>query len=59
MACRDKVRGEAAVSELEESTGKKAILLQLNLANLRSVKAAAEEFLRYACITLAEQHSRH
>ncbi|OJA21275.1 hypothetical protein AZE42_10593 [Rhizopogon vesiculosus] len=45
LACRDKTKGEAAISELKDSTGKEAILLQLNLANLQSIKAAAEEFL--------------
>ncbi|OAX37150.1 NAD(P)-binding protein [Rhizopogon vinicolor AM-OR11-026] len=45
IACRDKVKGEAAIRELKDSTGREAILLQLDLANLKSVKAAAEEFL--------------
>ncbi|OAX35985.1 NAD(P)-binding protein [Rhizopogon vinicolor AM-OR11-026] len=45
IACRDKAKGEAAIRELKNSTGKEAILLQLNLANLKSIKAAAEEFL--------------
>ncbi|OAX33475.1 NAD(P)-binding protein [Rhizopogon vinicolor AM-OR11-026] len=45
LACRDKAKGEAAISELKDSTGKEAILLQLNLANLQSIKTAAEEFL--------------
>jgi len=48
IACRDKTKGEAAIRELKASTGKEASFLQLNLANLKSVKAAAEEFLRYA-----------
>ena len=52
IACRDKAKGEAAIHELKNSTGKEPILLQLNLANLKSVKAAAEEFLRYACICI-------
>ncbi|KAG1898894.1 uncharacterized protein F5891DRAFT_1129312 [Suillus fuscotomentosus] len=46
VACRDKAKGEAAIRELKESTGKEAFFLQLNLANLRSVKASGEEFLR-------------
>ncbi|OAX43192.1 NAD(P)-binding protein [Rhizopogon vinicolor AM-OR11-026] len=45
LACRDTAKGEAAISELKHSTGREAILLQLNLANLQSIKAAAEEFL--------------
>jgi len=46
IACRDIAKGEAAIRELKESTGKEAILLQLNLANLKAVKDAGEEFLR-------------
>jgi retinol dehydrogenase-12 len=48
IACRDKAKGEAVrvVGELKEVTGKEAIFLQLDLANLKSIKAAAEEFLR-------------
>ncbi|OAX35984.1 NAD(P)-binding protein [Rhizopogon vinicolor AM-OR11-026] len=45
IACRDKVKGEAAVAELKKSTGNEAVFLQLDLANLKSVKAAAEKFL--------------
>ncbi|OAX33476.1 NAD(P)-binding protein [Rhizopogon vinicolor AM-OR11-026] len=45
IACRDKAKGEAAIRELKDSTGKDAFFLQLNLANLKSVKAAGEEFL--------------
>ncbi|KAG2064920.1 NAD(P)-binding protein [Suillus decipiens] len=46
IACRDKTKGEDAIRDLKESTGKEACFLQLNLANLRSVKASGEEFLR-------------
>jgi hypothetical protein len=35
---------KGAIHKLKNSTGKELILLQLNLANLKSVKAAAEEF---------------
>ncbi|KAJ8590565.1 NAD(P)-binding protein [Rhizopogon salebrosus TDB-379] len=45
IACRNKAKGEAAIREFKDSTGKDAIFLQLDLANLKSVKAAAEEFL--------------
>ncbi|OJA21277.1 hypothetical protein AZE42_10595 [Rhizopogon vesiculosus] len=45
IACRDKAKGEAAIRELKDSTGKEAFFLQLNLANLKSVKAAGEEFV--------------
>ncbi|KAG1844696.1 hypothetical protein F4604DRAFT_1937386 [Suillus subluteus] len=46
VACRDKTKGEAAIRDLKESTGKEACFLQLNLANLKSIKASGEEFLR-------------
>ncbi|KAG1810396.1 uncharacterized protein HD556DRAFT_1281551 [Suillus plorans] len=46
IACRDKAKGEAAIRELKESTGKEACFLQLNLANLKSVKVSGEEFLQ-------------
>ncbi|KAI6032508.1 hypothetical protein EDC04DRAFT_2898106 [Pisolithus marmoratus] len=45
IACRDVTKGEAALRELKESTGRDAHLLKLNLANLRSIKEASEEFL--------------
>ncbi|KAI6032506.1 hypothetical protein EDC04DRAFT_2898104 [Pisolithus marmoratus] len=45
IACRDVAKGEAALRELKESTGRDAHLLKLNLANLRSIKEASEEFL--------------
>ncbi|KAG2352361.1 hypothetical protein BDR07DRAFT_1437566 [Suillus spraguei] len=46
VACRDKTKGEDAIRDLKESTGKEAYFLQLNLANLRSIKASGEAFLR-------------
>ncbi|KAI6102939.1 hypothetical protein F5141DRAFT_1217507 [Pisolithus sp. B1] len=45
IACRDIAKGEAALKELKERTGRDAYLLKLNLANLQSVKEASEEFL--------------
>ncbi|KAF8834654.1 NAD(P)-binding protein [Paxillus ammoniavirescens] len=46
IACRDVSKGEAALKELKERTGHDAHLLKLNLSNLKSIKDAAEEFLR-------------
>lgn len=46
IACRDVSKGEAALRELKELTGRDAHLLTLNLSNLRSIKQSAEEFLR-------------
>ncbi|KAI6146054.1 hypothetical protein BKA82DRAFT_1008570 [Pisolithus tinctorius] len=45
IACRDTAKGEAALKELKERIGRDAHLLKLNLANLRSIKEASEEFL--------------
>jgi len=46
LAARNKRKAELAIEELRRQTGKEAIFLELNLADLGSVKAAAEEFLR-------------
>ncbi|KAF8130187.1 hypothetical protein EV363DRAFT_1296843 [Boletus edulis] len=46
IACRNVSKGEATLKKLKELTGRDAHLLQLDLANLRSIKQAAEEFLR-------------
>ncbi|KIK78346.1 hypothetical protein PAXRUDRAFT_16919 [Paxillus rubicundulus Ve08.2h10] len=52
IACRDVSKGEAALKELKERTGRDAHLLKLNLSNLKSIKNSAEDFLRYADSTL-------
>lgn len=49
IAARNKEKCEAAIKDLQTQTGKEAIFLKLDLADLKSVKAAAEEFLRCAC----------
>ncbi|KAF6743904.1 hypothetical protein DFP72DRAFT_931068, partial [Ephemerocybe angulata] len=46
FAARDKTRGEQAIKDLKEETGKEGIFLQLDLSDLPSVKRAAEEFLK-------------
>ena len=48
LACRSQEAGEKTIAELKEETGKEGLFLKLDLANLKSVKSAAEEFLRYA-----------
>lgn len=45
FACRDEVKALAAISELREITGGKGIFLRLDLADIHSVKAAAETFM--------------
>ncbi|KAG8915085.1 hypothetical protein FRC02_004681 [Tulasnella sp. 418] len=44
MGSRSKERAEAAINELKEETGKEAIFLQLDLADLDAVRRAADEF---------------
>lgn len=46
IAARSQEKAESAIKDLEEQTGRSAIFLQLDLADLPSVRAAAEEFLR-------------
>ena len=45
IASRDEVKSKRAIEELKEATGKEALFLNLDLANLKKVKASAEEFL--------------
>ncbi|KAJ7752611.1 NAD(P)-binding protein [Mycena metata] len=46
LACRSTEKGEAAIAALETETGKRAVLLPLDLASLDSIKEAAAEFQR-------------
>jgi retinol dehydrogenase 12 len=50
IATRNKEKSLAAIEELKKETGNEALFLPLDLANLSSVKACAEEFLRYVAI---------
>ncbi|KAI6032762.1 hypothetical protein F5J12DRAFT_796251 [Pisolithus orientalis] len=45
IGCRDVGKGEAAIKDLKDRTGREAHLLKLNLANLRSIKESAESLL--------------
>ncbi|KAJ7323673.1 NAD(P)-binding protein [Mycena albidolilacea] len=45
LAARSRERGEEAIARLEADTGRKAIFLQLDLADLASVRRAATSFL--------------
>lgn len=45
VAARSKERAEQAIDEIKEQTGHQAQFLYLDLGSLKSVKAAAEEFL--------------
>ncbi|KAG6823031.1 hypothetical protein H0H92_011664 [Tricholoma furcatifolium] len=45
IAARNKEKTEAAIEDLRATTGKEAIFLKVDLADLPSIKAGAEEFL--------------
>ncbi|EJD04777.1 NAD-binding protein [Fomitiporia mediterranea MF3/22] len=45
FAGRNKAKAEAVISELSKDTRKEAIFLELDLASLKSVKKAAEEYM--------------
>jgi len=45
IACRSQEKAEGAISDLEQMTGKKAIFLHLDLADLRSINASVADFL--------------
>jgi retinol dehydrogenase 12 len=46
IATRNKDKALSAIEELRTETGKQALFLQLDLADLTSVKSTAQEFLR-------------
>ncbi|EIM81821.1 NAD-P-binding protein [Stereum hirsutum FP-91666 SS1] len=45
LAARDEAKGREAIEDLKTATGKEALFLKLDLADLRGVRTAAEEFL--------------
>ncbi len=47
VACRSAEKAIEAIKELKESTGQEAIFLKLDLQDLKSVKAAVNEFLSF------------
>lgn len=47
MAARSREKAEAAIAELRDQTGRQAEFLELDLANLKSIKQAVVEFTRY------------
>ena len=46
IAVRSEEKAKSAIAELKEQTGKEAIFLKLDLADLKAVKSSAEEFIR-------------
>lgn len=48
LAARSETKAREAIADLRASTGgKEALFLKMDLADLRSVRTAAEEFLRF------------
>ncbi|OJT10959.1 hypothetical protein TRAPUB_12521 [Trametes pubescens] len=45
MASRNEAKALAAIAQLQRETGRQAIFLRLDLADLKSVRAAAQEFM--------------
>ena len=45
LAARSKQNADAAIALLKAETGREPVFLEVNLANLASVKKAAQEFL--------------
>ena len=50
IAARSRDKAEEAIKELKETTGKTALFVQLDLADLASVKAAAQDLLEYVLL---------
>lgn len=50
VAARNPEKAQKAIEDLKTATGKQALFLKLDLADLKSVKAAGEEFNRYVVI---------
>jgi retinol dehydrogenase 12 len=47
IASRNKANAEEVIAELKAETGRNAEWLELDLSNLRKIKASAEEFMRF------------
>jgi retinol dehydrogenase 12 len=47
LAARSQAKASAAIAELKDATGKEAIFLQLDLADISAIRKSAEEFLSY------------
>jgi len=45
IAVRNEEKAKSAIAELKEQTGKEAIFLKLDLADLKSIKSSTEEFI--------------
>ncbi len=52
IAARNEEKTRAAIQDLKAATGKEAYYLHLDLADLKAIKQAATEFLRYGRATV-------
>lgn len=46
LGCRSEEKARSAIAKLKEETGREALFLKLDLADLKAIKAATEEFMR-------------
>lgn len=56
---RDPKRVAGAIEDLRKETGKEALFLQLDLADLQSIKRAVAEFVRCVAVTRLARWSSH
>jgi NADP-dependent 3-hydroxy acid dehydrogenase YdfG len=54
IAGRDEKKGSEALQWLKAETGKDAQFLKLDLANLKAVKASAEQYMRHVYVGLRD-----
>ena len=54
MASRNKQKAEEAIADLKRETGKEAIFLELDLADLRSIKNTVHTFQSYVKVLITE-----
>ena len=58
MAPRNKQKAQAAIADLKRDTGKDAVFLETDLADLNSIKRAVEQFTRFIRNSLGQVKSR-
>jgi NAD(P)-dependent dehydrogenase (short-subunit alcohol dehydrogenase family) len=57
LAARNAQKADEAIAELKNETGKEAIFLQLDLADIPAIRRSAQEFLSYGSYLLYSCHS--
>lgn len=58
LAARTATKANAAIADLKNDTGKEAIFLQLDLADLTAVRKSAEEFLSFVPFSVSQPKFR-